>query len=47
VMEMAYTPTPWLWPVGVVAGALLIGGLGVYSCRKVVSAPPLAVLREL
>jgi putative ABC transport system permease protein len=47
VMEMTYTPTPWIWPVGIFTGSLLIGGLGVYSCRKVVSVPPLAVLREL
>jgi len=47
VMDMQYTPTPWLWPLGILSGALLIGSLGVYSCRKVVSTPPIAVLREL
>lgn len=47
VMDMTYRPTPWIWPVGILAGALLIGGLGVYSCRKVVSTPPLAVLRDV
>jgi len=47
VMDMTYTPTPWLWPVGIVTGSLLIGSLGVYSCRRVVSTPPAAVLREL
>jgi putative ABC transport system permease protein len=47
VMEMAYTPTPWIWPLGILCGALVIGGLGVFSCRKVVSTPPVAVLREL
>ncbi len=47
VMGMQYTPSPWVWPVGVVVGTVLIAGLGVFSCRKVVSSPPLAVLREL
>jgi putative ABC transport system permease protein len=47
VMDMAYAPSPWVWPLGVAAGILLIGGLGVYSCRRVVSSPPLALLREL
>jgi putative ABC transport system permease protein len=47
VLEMVYSPTPWVWPLGVFSGMLLIGCLGVFSCRKVVSSPPLAVLREL
>ncbi len=46
-MDMNYLPHPGLWPLGAIVGVLLIGGLGVYSCRKVVSSPPLAVLREL
>jgi len=47
VMEMDYTPTPWIWPLGIVAGTVIIGALGVFSCRRVVSAPPVEVLREL
>ena len=47
VMDMHYAPTPWIWPVGILSGALIIGGLGVFSCRKVVSTSPLTVLREL
>ncbi|WP_241263386.1 ABC transporter permease [Parahaliea mediterranea] len=47
VMDMRYVPSPWLWPTGIVLGVVLIAGLGVYSCRKVVASPPLAVLREL
>ena len=46
-MDMAYAPTPWLWPLGIATGTLVIGALGVYSCRKVVSTPPVTVLREL
>jgi putative ABC transport system permease protein len=47
VMDMTYAPTLWIWPVGVLSGALIIGCLGVFSCRKVVSTPPVTVLREL
>ena len=47
VMDMAYTPQPWIWPLGIFAGALIIGGLGVFSCRRVVSTPPVLVLRQL
>jgi putative ABC transport system permease protein len=47
VMEMTYAPSPRVWPLGPLAGLLLIGGLGVFSCRRVVSSPPVALLREL
>ena len=47
VMDMSYAPTPWVWPVGILCGMLMIACLGVWSCRKVVSSPPLALLREL
>jgi len=47
VMGMAYAPSPWMWPLGIGGGAALIAALGVFSCRRVVSSPPLAVLREL
>ena len=46
-LDLSYQPTPMLWPVGIAVGALLIGVLGVWSCRRVVSVPPLVVLREL
>jgi putative ABC transport system permease protein len=47
VMDMNYAPSPWLWPLGITLGTVLIAGLGVFSCRRVVSHPPVAVLREL
>ena len=47
VMDMRYTLSPRIWPLGIGAGMLLIGGLGVFSCRRVVSSPPVALLREL
>jgi putative ABC transport system permease protein len=47
VMDMRYTPTLWIWPLGIVSGALVVGSLGVFNCRKVVSVAPVTVLREL
>jgi putative ABC transport system permease protein len=47
VMEMQYAPSPWVWLPGLLGGAVLVGGLGVFSCRRVVSSPPVALLREL
>ncbi|MEH6570553.1 MAG: FtsX-like permease family protein, partial [Halioglobus sp.] len=47
VLDMTYAPTPMVWPLGIGVGIVMIGGLGVFSCRRVVSSPPLAVLREL
>jgi len=47
VLDMSYTPHSLLWFVGPVVGVLIIGVLGVWNCRQVVSTPPLAVLREL
>lgn len=47
VMELQYSASPAIWPLGVAAGVVLIATLGVYSCRKVVSSPPLRLLREL
>jgi len=46
-MDMRYRPSPGVWPLGIGAGMVLIGGLGVFSCRRVVSSPPVALLREL
>ncbi|MCP4210816.1 MAG: ABC transporter permease [Halieaceae bacterium] len=46
-MDMVYTPAPWIWPTGLAFGALLIGGLGVYCCRRVVLVSPLVVLRDI
>ena len=47
VLELGYSISPWLWPIGIFSGMFGIGGLGVFSCRKVVSSPPVAVLRDL
>ena len=45
-LDLAYEPTIWLWPLGVMAGVVIIGSVGVFSCRRAVNVPPLVVLRE-
>jgi len=47
VLELGYSISPALWPIGILSGMFLIGGLGVFSCRKVVSSPPVALLRDI
>jgi putative ABC transport system permease protein len=37
----------YLWPLGMILGALMIGAMGVFVCRSVVTLPPGRVLREL
>lgn len=46
-LDLRYEPSMQLWPLGIAAGGLVVGVLGVASCRKAVNVPPLAVLREL
>jgi len=46
VLELAYHPSLWLWPLGTLGAVVLIGALGVFSCRSSVNTPPLQVLRE-
>lgn len=47
VLDMSYVTHPWLWLAGPIAGVVVIGGLGVWACRKTVSTAPILVLREL
>ncbi len=46
-LDMSYNPHPVLWLLGPTVAVVMIGTLGVWNCRKVVSSPPLLVLREL
>ena len=46
-LEMDYSAHPMLWSLGPLVAIVLIGALGVWNTRKVVSSPPLLVLREL
>lgn len=46
VFELAWQANPWLWAGGAVIGTLLVGITGVLATRRVVTHPPLAVLRR-
>ncbi|GAB5414503.1 MAG: ABC transporter permease [Congregibacter sp.] len=47
VFELAYTASPRFWALTVIGAAALIGGLGLWNCRRVVTVSPVTVLREL
>ena len=47
VFEMSWTPTPVMWALGPTLGAVIVGALGVWSCRRVVNVPPVVILREV
>lgn len=47
VFSMSWAPTPIMWVLGPLLGALIVGGLGVWSCRRVVNVPPVVILREV
>ncbi len=45
VFELPVSMHPWLWLFGPLAGALLIFAVGITGARRLVSTPPLIVLR--
>jgi putative ABC transport system permease protein len=45
VFDLRYSPDPWIWVVGVIGGATLVGVAGLLAARSVVSRPPLQALR--
>ncbi len=47
VFELDYTLNPWLWPLGLVLGSVIVGATGTWATRKAVTEPPVAVLREV
>ena len=46
VFDMTWTPTLLMWWLGPLLGAIIVGALGVWSCRSVVNTPPVILLRE-
>lgn len=46
VFEFAFQPSPWLWLLGVAAGALCALGGGWLGLRHILNQPPLLSLRE-
>ena len=47
VLELDYFPTPALWLPTIAAAALLLGALGLWNCRRIVTVAPARVLREV
>ena len=46
VFELDYTLDPWVWALGLTAGAVIVGGAGTFAARGVVRTPPISTLRE-
>ncbi len=46
VFDLSYTIDPWVWVIGLAAGAVIVGGAGTLAARSVVNHPPISTLRE-
>jgi len=46
VFDLEYTIDPWVWVIGLAAGAVIVGGAGTFAARGVVNQPPISTLRE-
>jgi putative ABC transport system permease protein len=44
VFDLKYSANPWVWLIGIVGGALLVGTAGVLAARSVVTHSPLKAL---
>lgn len=47
VLKLPYGFNPWVWPLGIGAGALGVALAGLLGTRRVLDHPPLAALRRL
>jgi putative ABC transport system permease protein len=46
VFDLSYSINPWVWVIGLAAGALIVGGAGTFAARNVINHPPISTLRE-
>ena len=46
IFDLEYAIDPWVWVVGLAAGAAIVGGAGTFAARGVVNHPPISTLRE-
>ena len=46
VFDLEYAIDPWVWVIGLAAGAAIVGGAGTLAARGVVNHPPISTLRE-
>jgi len=47
ILDVPVQPHWMMWVLGILLGTVLIGLLGLFSCRRVVTAAPAVVLREV
>ena len=47
VFELDARLHPWVWPIGPLAGAIIIVLVGLFGARSLVNSPPMMVLRGL
>jgi len=45
VLGIDYQPTPWLWFIAILGGAVCVAAAGVVGTRRVLDQPPIATLR--
>jgi putative ABC transport system permease protein len=46
VFDLSYAINPWVWAIGLAAGAIIVGGAGTFAARNVINHPPISTLRE-
>jgi len=46
VFDLEYTLDPWVWVIGLAAGAIIVGGAGTFAARGVINHPPISTLRQ-
>ena len=46
VFDLSYSINPWVWVIGLAAGAIIVGGAGTLAARSVINHPPISTLRE-
>jgi putative ABC transport system permease protein len=47
VLDLEYLHNAWIWVIGPLGGAVGVGLSGTLGTRKVLSRPPLSVIREI
>ena len=46
LFKLEYTIDPWVWVIGLAAGAIIVGGAGTFAARSVINHPPISTLRQ-
>ncbi len=46
VFDLSYSINPWVWAIGLAAGAIVVGGAGTLAARNVINHPPINTLRQ-